>query len=119
MRWSDEITLITQIWPDDHKDVTDDNGFTLPPLEEKQRTVFANRKSVGFSEFFKAKMAGYSEEMKFDVFTAEYDDQTIAEYNGKRYKILRAYIDPKTSGEYTELTLSDLSQRGGALDGIL
>ena len=61
-------------------------------------------------EFFKAKQAGYNEQMKFDIYAAEYDGQTIAEYKGKRYTILRTYIDPKTNGEYVELTLSDTLQ---------
>ena len=107
MRWSDELTLIHATIPDDPADATNEHGFAV--TEEGERTtVYANKKSVGFSEFFQAKMAGYNEEMKFDVFTVEYDGQTIAEYEGKRYMILRTYVDPKTSGEYTELTLSDL-----------
>lgn len=116
MRWSDEVTLISEAIPEGQTDATNENGFPVP-LEETRTTVFANKKSVGFNEFFKARLAGYTEELKFDVFTVEYDGQTLAEYGGKRYKILRTYVDPKTEGEYTELTLSDLSQRGGADGG--
>jgi hypothetical protein len=116
MRWSDELTLISETIPADEEEATNENGFAL--TEEGDRTtVFANKKSVGFNEFFKAKMAGYNEELKFDVFTEEYTGQTLAEYNCKRYRVLRSYIDPKTSGEYTELTLSDLSERGDSVGG--
>lgn len=111
MCWSDEITLISAEVPADPADATNNNGFPVKPSETRT-TVYANKKSVGFNEFFKAKQAGYSEEMKFDVFTVEYAGQPFAEYGGKRYKILRTYEDPKTEGEYTELTLSDLSERG-------
>lgn len=118
MRWSDEIILIGEVKPDDETEGTNDNGFSLP-AEETRTTVFGNKKSVGYAEFFKAQQAGISEEMKFDVFTEEYEGQPLAEYGGKRYEILRTYVDPKTSGEYTELTLSDLSQRGGRLGGTI
>jgi hypothetical protein len=118
MRWSDEITLIGVKLPDGQTDATDENGFPLQ-LEEAKTTVFANKKSVGFNEFFKARQAGYTAHLKFDVFTEEYDGQPFAEYNGKRFKILRTYIFTNTSGDYTELTLSDLSERGGAGGGVV
>jgi len=117
MRWSDELTLTFEQSTPDHADATDSDGFTLPRVG-KETTVYANKKSVGFSEFFKAKQAGYTEQLKFDIFTVEYEGQTLAEYEGKRYRILRTYIDPKTAGEFTELTLSDLSERGGDADGL-
>jgi hypothetical protein len=116
MRWSDEITLITEMISADPEAATNENGFAVS--DERERvTLFCNKKSVGFNEFFKAKMAGYTEELKIDVFTEEYAGQTLAEYIGKRYRILRTYVDPKTGGEYTELTLSDLSERGGQAYG--
>ena len=107
MRWSDVLTLIFEKQPPN----TNENGFTLPQSGERT-TVYANKKSVGFSEFFKAKQAGYTEQIKFDVYTAEYDGQTLAEHEGTQYRILRTYCDPRTPDE-TELTLSDLSERGG------
>ena len=110
MRWSDEITLI-------HAELTtNSNGFTVEKLGERT-TVFANRKSVGFSEFFKAKQAGFTEQMKFDVFAVEYAGQPVAEYMGKQYRILRTYEDQKKPDEL-ELTLSDLSERGGDANGV-
>ena len=112
MQWSDELVLITEPQPP----MTDAEGFTISQVGEAT-TVYANRKSVGFSEFFAAKRAGYTEQMKFDIHAIEYTGQTLAEYEGKVYRILRVYTDPKTSGEYSELTLSDLSE-GGKADGI-
>ena len=102
MLWSDELVLYHA------EDIPNENGFTELVVDENSKTiVYANKKSVGYGEFFAAKMAGFNEEIKFDVFTVEYDDQKVAEFKGKRYMILRTYIDPKTNGEYTELTLSD------------
>jgi len=116
MRWSDELTLIFAATPPDHEAATDGDGFTLPSTG-KRTTVHANKKAVGFNEFFKAKQAGYTEQMKFDVFSAEYDGQTLAEYEGKLYRVLRTYSDPRRPDEI-ELTLSDLSKRGGERDGL-
>ena len=108
MRWSDEVTLIHA----DTADATDGDGFTIPTLGERT-TVFANRKSVGYGEFFRAHQEGYTAQMKLDIFAVEYDGQSIAEHEGKQYRILRAYQDPKRPDEI-ELTLSDLKERGGA-----
>ena len=60
-------------------------------------------------------------ELKVDVYTEEYEGQQAAELNGKRYKVLKTYVNK--SGEITELTLSDLpveeseEQDGGAEGG--
>ncbi len=84
------------------------NGF--PNEREEMRTVlFGNKKSVGYSEFYKAAVAGYAAELKFDVYTEEYGGQKLAEVDGVRYKVLRTYRDPKNP-DITELTLSDLSE---------
>ena len=104
MRWSDVITLM-------HETHTPDSGGFAVPEAGEGITVFASQKSVGYSEFFKAKQEGYTERFKFDVYTAEYDGQTIAEYEGKRYTVLRTYSDIKTP-DFTELTLSDIKERG-------
>jgi SPP1 family predicted phage head-tail adaptor len=114
--WGDLITLIAVLPFADPAQAVDSEGYSVPPQEEKT-TVFANKKSVGFNEFFKAKLAGYTEEMKFDVYTVEYTGQSLAEYEGKRYKVLRTYVDPKQGGDITELTLSDMTQDGRRADG--
>jgi hypothetical protein len=108
MRWSDEITLIGLTLP---AEATNANGFSNPETETR-KAIYANKKSVGFSEFYVAQQAGFSAELKFDIYTEEYEGQTMAEYGGKRYKILRTYVSK--NGETTELTLSDLTEGGGA-----
>lgn len=114
MRWNDEITLIALIDPAER---VNEHGFRNPQAEAKT-TVFANQKSVGYSEFYKAAQAGYETTLKFDVYKAEYDGQKLAEYNGKRYRILRTYEDPKRPDEL-ELTLSDLTERGNPASGAI
>lgn len=122
MRWSEQITLIALSEP---TEATNEHGF---PIEkpETATTVFADKKSVGYSEFYKASQAGYTAELKFDVRAFEYDGQQIVEYpveSGKRYRVLRTYLH--TNGEFIELTLVDLpevqnapvEEEGGEEDG--
>ena len=111
MLWIDEITLIAQVPP---AEPVNENGFPNPAAET-QRTVYGNKKSVGYAEFYKAAAAGYEAAMKFDVYAEEYAGERLAEYDGKRYKILRTYHDPRNI-DMIELTLTDLSEnRAGAV----
>ena len=105
---SDIITLISTSAPPEPTPDTDDQGFYLPSPEEKHE-VFANKKSVGSSEFYKSSQKGNVAELKFEVRTDEYHGETFIEYKGKRYKKLRTY--ETKNGEFTDLTVSDLSER--------
>ena len=109
--WSDILTLISHTPPDER---TNANGFANKPIEQS-RSVFGNKLSVGQAEFYRAQTAGIKADLKFDVYTADYAGETVAEYDGKRYGIIRTYL--AKSGEITELTLTDLTQRGGVDDG--
>ena len=102
MRWCEQITLIALADPTPR---TNEHGFPAD-REETATTIFADKKSVGFSEFYKAQQAGYTTELKFDVYSFEYAGQQIVEYpvsSGKRYRVL----------EFTELTLVDLPEAEG------
>lgn len=107
MRWSEEIALIALSDPPER---TDANGFPVPKVEV-QTEAYADMKSVGASEFYRAAQAGISAELKFDVRALEYDGQTIVEYpvgSGRRYRVIRSYIHG--NGEIVELTLTDLPE---------
>ena len=107
MRWSEQITLIALEEPTTR---TNEHGFPVE-LPETATTVFADKKSVGFSEFYKASQAGYTAELKFDVYSFEYTGQQIVEYpvaSGTRYRVLRTYV--YGNGEFTELTLVNLPE---------
>lgn len=104
LHWADELTLITEL-PPDPQTKSDDDGFPVQ-LDEEKVPVYANKKSVGYSEYLKAAKAGLNLRLKFDIHTEEYSGQTLAEHDGKRYFVLRSY--ELENGEITELTLSDL-----------
>ena len=110
MRWGEQITLVALSEPSPRKN---EHGFPVARTETAT-TVFADKKSVGFSEFYKAQQAGYTTELKFDVHSFEYEEQQIVEYpvsSGKRYRVLRTYTHG--NGEFTELTLGYLPDAEG------
>lgn len=115
MGWRDQITLIAL---SETSERTNEHGFPIMK-PETATTVFADKKSVGYSEFYKAEMAGHVAEVKFDVYAMEYNGEMIAEYpvsSGKRYRILRTYTHG--NGEFTELTLVNLPEaEGGGNNG--
>lgn len=109
-KWCDAVTLILTVPPIEE---TNNNGFAEIPAEQSC-LVFCNKKSVGYSEFYKSQQAGYKTELKLDLHTQDYSGETLVEFEGRRYKVLRTY--ESKAGEVTELTLSDLSE-GGDADG--
>lgn len=103
-KWCDVITLIAETDP---QSITDNKGFYNAPTETG-RVIYANKKSVGHTEFYQSAQAGILAEMKFDVRAADYSGESVVEYGGKRYAITRSYA--QKNGDIIELTLSDLSQ---------
>lgn len=108
MLMNDALTLIALTPP---ADATNARGFENA-AGEVATEVYARKKDVGYSEFYKAQAAGYETLMKFDVYTEEYAGQTLAEVDGIRYKVLRTYQPKEDAGMLTELTLTDLSEGG-------
>ena len=97
-RRSDVITLIKLFTPDEE---TNERGFANDPVE-RSRAVRGNVKAVWNAEVFRARQDGYDARFKFAMYAAEYSDEQEADYNGVRYKVLRAEISP--NGEFIELT---------------
>jgi len=55
------------------------------------REVLCTVRTVSRTEFFEATRAGLSPSYQFAVFAAEYNGETIAEYQGETYEIYRAF----------------------------
>ncbi len=103
--WADEITLIS--WKAPEKRVNN-NGFENQP-EESRKTVFCNKKSVGYREYFESQQTGKTAEAKCEVHKADYGGEDTAEMGGRRFFVLKTYdIDDDT----IELTLTDLRHKG-------
>lgn len=108
--WVDEIALIKA---QQAAERLDKDGFENP-AKESSRTVFCNKKAVGYNEYFKSQQTGKVVEAKIDVHRADYEGEDTVELNGQRFFVLKTYdIDDDT----IELTLTDLrhkSEESGA-----
>lgn len=66
-------------------------------VETTEREVFADEKSIGYSEFYQAKAAGMKAEIKFELSDyLEYQGETLLKYqpyNGveEEYSVIRTY----------------------------
>jgi viroplasmin and RNaseH domain-containing protein len=102
--WVDELILISQ-QPLDER--VNDNGFENQQLESKT-TVFCNKKSVGYSEYFKSQQTGKVVEAKCEVHKADYGGEDTVEMDGRRFYVLKTYeLDEDT----IELSLTDLRNK--------
>lgn len=68
----------------------DDIGQQVP--KETKRDIYCTLKSIGQEEWYKAGNRGLKPEIKAIIFSPEYQNETIAEIDGKRYGIYRTYI---------------------------
>lgn len=77
---------------------------------ETRREVLCGIRSIGMGEFYSSSATDYHPELKLILADyLDYDDETLADYNGVRYRILRTY----RTGQELELTL----ERAPAEDG--
>lgn len=99
MYWRDVVTL---------KAVTegrDADGFPKEAITET--TVFADVSSTKRSEFYAARQAGISLALTVKLRAADYDGQERLSYEGKEYKVERAYTEAR---EYYELNCSEFRE---------
>ena len=84
----------------------------LDTATETRRKTFCEEKSVSMSETYQARASGFAPSIRLKLDQGfEYRGETLCEYRGERYKIIRDYSDEKT-GDGTELTLERI--RGNA-----
>ena len=65
------------------------------------RTIQCKVDSIGRSEWTTAQQGGYEAEALVKVFSASYQGESLAQYNGKTFEIYRTFQD----GDMTELYL--------------
>lgn len=88
----------------------DDNGV-LGKTAEVFNQVFATVDSVTRYEFYNAGRNGLNPELKFAIFSGDYEGEEVVEYDGKRYGVYRTYRVPGT--DYMELYV----ERKGGTNG--
>ena len=74
---------------------------------ETERQVFCQVRSVTRAEFFDGGRNGLNPEFQMTMFAADYNGETIVEYETKRYGVYRVY---RTDNDYLELYVE---RRGG------
>ena len=84
----------------------------LDERTETRRKTYCEEKSLSMSEVYQARASGFSPQIRL-VLPQDFDyrGETVCEYNGERFSIIRDYRDEKT-GNSTELTLERI--RGNA-----
>lgn len=79
-----------------------------------KREVFCGFRSIGMREFYAASTTDFHPEAKLVLADyLDYDGETLADYNGQRYRIIRTY----RTGQELELTLERAPLEEGAADG--
>lgn len=79
--------ILTLITATQHADAYGD-----PVTTETRREVFAKLGSIGQKEFYQAHAVGLQPELKFVLADyLDYDGETLVEYAGQRYRVLRTY----------------------------
>lgn len=64
------------------------------------RDVFCKVRSASRAEFFDGGRNGLNPEYSFVMFAADYQGETIVEYEGKTYSVYRTY---RTDADYIEI----------------
>ena len=83
----------------------------LEASTETRRKTYCEEKSLSMTEIYQARASGFSPSIRLVIPQEfEYRGETICEYRGERYTILRDYTDEKSDGR--ELTLERI--RGNA-----
>ena len=86
-------------------------GVLDQPTETRRKT-YCEEKSLSMSETYQARASGFAPSIRLVLpQDFEYRGETLCDYKGERYKIIRDYRDEKT-GDSTELTLERV--RGNA-----
>ena len=81
---------------------------------ETKRDVLCGFRSIGMKEFYSASATDYHPELKLVLADyLDYDNETLADFHGQRYRILRTY----RVGQELELTLERAPAEDGEADG--
>lgn len=79
-------------------------------IKVKSGDICADKLSVRQSEFYQAAVVGLRPEIVFVIRTIEYNQETLLEYGGKEYTIIRPY---EKDSDFTELVCQ------GIVNGVI
>lgn len=82
--------------------------------DDVKREVFCGSRSIGMKEFYQSSGTDFRPELKLVLADhLDYNGETLVEYNGQRYRVLRTY----RAGQELELTLERAPEEEGEADG--
>jgi hypothetical protein len=107
MAWTDVIYLVKRT----HDTDADDDLV----IDETERMVYANKKSVRQTEFYQAAAADMRPEVMYEIHAVEYDKESIfKDEEGNEYSVMRAY---QKGGELLEIIGTGPGNRPGTRRG--
>lgn len=90
----------------------DDEGY--PTILENRRDVFCGVRSIGQKEFYQAHASDFHPELKLVLADyLDYQDETMVEYSGRRYRVIRTY----RAGQELELVVERAPVEDGGSNG--
>ncbi|GGJ61993.1 phage head closure protein [Virgibacillus salexigens] len=95
MRKDKELILIKQEYK------FDDLKNQIPDGEPRRKPVLCSVNSVSRNEFYNAGNKGFKPEKVFSMYSFEYDNEALVEFEGQTYSVIRSYV---TSYKDIELT---------------
>lgn len=111
----DEILCLikrTPVTDGDGRPVLDATG--RQKIDETSREVLCQPLNIGTKEFYQASAVDRHPEAKVSLRDYwDYEGETLADYNGQRYKVLRTY----RVGQELEITLERAAKEAGDPDG--
>lgn len=96
--WNQEIILIG-------KKIAGQDKLKQNIIEEVRTTLLCRKRSVTRSEFYQANQVGIRPHLIVDIHSFEYNNQEVAEFEGKKYRILKTYL---VRHDILELTLMEV-----------
>ena len=80
---------------------TERNSNGYPVTTEVATSCVAVVKSVKYTEYYEALRAGVEPTVIFEIFRYDYSGQKFVDWNGVRYRVIRAYLKPDDFAELT------------------
>ena len=98
-----EITLLSRSY------TTDEIGQEVYSADTSS-TIQCKIKSIGRNEWATAMQTGFEAAIEADVFSASYNGERFATYNGSTYEIYRTYQDGDTTELYLGIRVGEISE---------
>lgn len=96
--WSDEITLV-RFDPE-----RDPEGYNSP-IQSSRTIIGTFEDGVSQSEFYRSAKAGMQASASVEVWDADYEGETFAEFRGRRYRVIRSF---QSGFDYRTLILQEV-----------